>query len=77
MPHQTNLNKKLKPVVYGKNKKTNHLLLKNNSSIKENEIQPSNIVYKFTFQQRNCEVLYSNNIFMTTTKLNGNTKEPH
>ena len=61
--------KRVKLIIYYKTKKTSHLLLKNNPSIERESLQKSHVIYRFTCNQGNCEVLPSTYVGMTTTRL--------
>ena len=55
--------------IYYKSKKTSHLLLRNNTAPEAEKTQKSHVVYRFTCNRGNCEVLPSTYIGMTTTTL--------
>ena len=61
--------KQLKLIIFYKTKKTSHLLLKNNPHNEKESLQKSHVIYRFTCNQGNCEVLPSTYIGMTTTRL--------
>ncbi|XP_050699344.1 uncharacterized protein LOC126986892 [Eriocheir sinensis] len=62
-------NKQVKLVIYYTTKKTSHLLLKNTPSKEIESLQKSHVIYRFTCNQGNCEVLSSTYVGMTTTRL--------
>ena len=62
-------NKQVKLIIYYKTKKTSQLLLRNSPQAKTEELQKSHVVYRFTCNKGNCEVLPSTYIGMTTTRL--------
>ncbi|XP_050704115.1 uncharacterized protein LOC126989586 [Eriocheir sinensis] len=65
----TNQEKKISLRIYYKNKKTSHLLLKNNTRPDKETTQKSDVIYRFNCTRGNCEVLSSSYIGMTTMRL--------
>ena len=62
-------NTQIKLIIYYQNKKTSHLLLKNNTRQTSCDLQKSNVVYRYTCKLGDCATQPSTYIGMTTMKL--------
>ena len=65
----TDPNTRINLQIYYRNKKTSQLLLRNNTAPEAVKTQKSHVVYRFTCNRGNCEVLPASYIGMTTTTL--------
>ena len=65
----TDPNTQIKLVIYYQNKKTSHLLLRNNIRQAANELQKSHVIYRYTCKLGDCATQPSTYIGMTTMKL--------
>ena len=62
-------NTQIKLVIFYQNKKTSHLLLRNNPRHTDNDLQKSHVIYRYTCKLGDCATQPSTYIGMTTMKL--------
>ena len=62
-------NTQIKLIIYYQNKKTSHLILRNNTRHTDNDLQKSYVIYKYTCKLGDCATQPSTYIGMTTMKL--------